>query len=476
MQKLRSRVALIVFSITLLFFTLQYLHVHVLNQGHDDSYNSLVSLHTDPDAAQAFIDEPVVAPFKHKFWEVGSRSTQIREWIGLLEHEARGSDEILNVLKHVEKAAVSLFPFIPPSSDGLPLSSLFHLSEKGSKGIVMSVGGPDINIRFAGHLISALRQVLKCQLPLEITYAGEDDLPIRYREALASLDETGQISFVDMLTVFDDKTLRLRQNGWAIKPFSVLASRFEQVLLVDCDSVFLQDPESLFYQRPYVDNGAYLFHDRLLWQHAFKGRHEWFHDQIKEPSPALNKSLVWTEEYAEECDSGVVVLDKSRPDVFFGLLHTAWQNTYDVREEVTYKITYGDKESWWLGLELAGAAYKFEERYGSMLGWETKSASEDGKETAEVCSFVIAHTDPKGNLLWFNGSLLKNKLKEPDAYDVPDAWMMDGTWRKGATKQDMSCMVDAPSKRLSKEEHHILQRSMEEAMAVDALMKSVVVA
>ena len=63
-------------------------------------------------------------------------------------------------------------------------------------------------------------------------------------------------------------------------------------------------------------------------------------------SSALLKSLVWMEDYAEESDSGLDVLDKSRIGVLTGLLHICWQNTYAVREENTYQTMYRDKESW----------------------------------------------------------------------------------------------------------------------------------
>ncbi|THC97540.1 hypothetical protein EYZ11_002963 [Aspergillus tanneri] len=46
-------------------------------------------------------------------------------------------------------------------------------------------------------------------------------------------------------------------------------------------------------------------------------------------------------------------MDKSRIDILVELLHVCWQTTQPMREEVMCKITYGDKESWWLGMELA---------------------------------------------------------------------------------------------------------------------------
>ncbi|UKZ56518.1 hypothetical protein TrVGV298_010355 [Trichoderma virens] len=407
--------------------------------------------------ARNYHRHPVEPPYKDKFWEVGQRSRNLSRWLAELNgpwgSQLRGFEkERLGTA--IETTATSLFPFLspPPPKQG---------------GIVIPAGGSDLQIRFAGHLIASLREVFGCSLPIQIAYAGDSDLPKERRDALLSFDKTNNTEFLDVWTVFDDATLRLRRKGWAIKAFAALASRFEHVIVLDADAVFLQSPEVLFQQRAYVENGAYLFHDRLLWQHSFEDRHEWWKDQIKEPSPAMNKSLVWTEDYAEECDSGVVVLDKSRTEIFVGLLHIAWQNTWAVRDEVSYKITYGDKETWWLGLELAGSKYEFEEHYGSIVGWE-KEGSPDDKA---VCSFVIAHTDEKDKLLWYNGSLLKNKLVDPNGYEVPLYWMMDGKWEKGG-KKDMSCMVGETRRRLTGEEISILQHSIEAALRVDEVIAS----
>ena len=124
--------------------------------------------------------------------------------------------------------------------------------------------------------------------------------------------------------------------------------------------VFLQAPEAILdHHSGYRRTGALLFHDRLLWQGTFKERHEWWEKQLEHqtPSQALSKSLVYNEGYAEECDAGLVVLDKSKVHLLLGFLHACWQNTKLVREAWTYKMGYGDKETWWFGLELSGAEY-----------------------------------------------------------------------------------------------------------------------
>lgn len=433
-------------------------------------------LDTITETAEEYSKTIIQPPYKDQFWETGQRSRKLARWIAHVDKEPKNSESRHQLIAAIEVAAAALFPFVKPppysgASSKTPLSDLRNSFTKGSQGIVIPVGGGDQSVRFAGHLIVSLRDVLGCELPIQIIYAGESDLPKRHRDILASLDAKNRTDFLDILEIFDDATLRLAKGGWAIKPFGALASRFEQVILLDADAVFLQKPETLLRQSPFIDTGAYLFHDRLLWQHAFRERHDWWKDQIKVPSPALNKSLVWMEDYAEECDSGVVVLDKSRPEVLVGLLHIAWQNTYDVREEVSYKLTYGDKETWWLGLELAGSGYQFEEHYGSILGWEKKVPSGEDKAERHVCSFVIAHTDDNGNLSWYNGGLLKNKLVDLETYEVPEMWMMDGDWEKGGTKQDMSCMVRGKASDLTDTQKGVLGRSIDAAKKVDSILR-----
>jgi alpha 1,3-mannosyltransferase len=415
--------------------------------------------------AQYFIDYPPSGPkYADQFGELGSRVRVLREW-------ASASPEPNT---HIERVLLHTFPFLKnPSTpdDPTPFHTLrtsFH-----GRGIVIPTGRG--SFRFAAHLILSTRNVHHSKLPIQIVYAGEDDLPQQYRQLLGDL--ANGISFLDILTVFDDSTLKLAKGGWAIKAFAALAAPFEVMILLDADAVFVQSPEKVFAQRGYVETGALLYHDRLLWQHAFKNRHDWWKKQMEhhEPSAALLMSKVWMEDYAEEGDSGVVVLDKGRLEVVMGLLHVAWQNSAAVREEVTYKLTYGDKESWWFGFELSGTPFAFERHYGSIAG-ESKHDQKDGKTEEEVCAFTIAHTDDGDGLLWYNGSLLKNKAVDKETFDVPSHWIVgsEGTWRKGGSKPEMSCIIAESGKgvrELSAEEKRVIERSIEEARRFDGMAR-----
>lgn len=176
-------------------------------------------------------------------------------------------------------------------------------------------------------------------------YAGEKDLPLNYREVVTSLGS--DIQTTDILKALDDTTLDLANGGWAVKSFAALASSLEQVIVLDADAVLVQTPEAIVDdQKGHHETGALFFHDRLLWQGGFPDRHKWWEEQLKhhEPSKTLQKFCVYNE--GEECESGLVVVDKGRLSILLGLPHVCWQNNKIVREEWTHKQGYGDKESW----------------------------------------------------------------------------------------------------------------------------------
>ncbi|MBE3048411.1 hypothetical protein IMZ48_39085, partial [Candidatus Bathyarchaeota archaeon] len=365
---------------------------------------------------------PPHGPLKDQFGERGQRAVQLKAWISFaarLEGAVKGRVEVA-----IELVGASVFPFLadPPDSTTNPLRTLRERSVPDTRGVVIPTGTG--NLRQACHLIASLLHTHSTSLPIEIAYAGDEDLDEESRDVISEMFPGGRLNFVDVLSVFNDTTLQLEGAGWAIKPFALLASSFSEVILADADTVFVQPPEVLFSQEAYVDKGAYLFHDRL----TDKGRHEdqirWWKEQVAHPSAEVQKSLAWNEDWAEEGDSGVVVVDKSRLGTWMGMMHTAWQNSKDVREEVTHEIMYGDKESWWLGMELTEGEYEFERYYGGVAGWlgDKEGVIDEehaGNGTVGVCSYVTAHLDDEDRLLWYNGGLLKNKDRDQETNELP---------------------------------------------------------
>lgn len=207
------------------------------------------------------------------------------------------------------------------------------------RGIIVPVGNDQFI--YAVHLLATIVHTHGVNFPIHVVYAGNDDLVPEKRAALRSISPN--IDTVDILNYFDEELVGIHGGGWAIKVFAILASPFQEVIIADADAVFVQNPEVMFDDPGYNATGTLFFRDREI----FPGDgqvHEWFHGVMKgrEPSAQLASSRWWTDMASrEEMESGVVVFDKRRTSVVYGLLYAGWLNTRVVREEVTYKNTYG---------------------------------------------------------------------------------------------------------------------------------------
>lgn len=52
-------------------------------------------------------------------------------------------------------------------------------------------------------------------------------------------------------------------------------------------------------------------------------------------------------------------------------------------------------------------------------------------------------------------------------FDIPLEWMIDGTWEKGATKQDLSCMVGKLAQSIDKASVEVITKTVEQAKILD---------
>ncbi|KAG6989916.1 hypothetical protein G7Y79_00061g093030 [Physcia stellaris] len=403
-----------------------------------------------------------------EFGQMGQRVQLINHRLGYLESESKGmtAKQSQALAERLDDAVIASFPFLRNPTEpnqNMRFQALRDSFIKGSRGIVMSLNKKDF--RYACHLISGVRTVLHSTLPIQIAYAGDEDLPVQYREKLISLGK--DIETVDLLTMVDDKTLDLAHGTFGTKPLAMLLSRFEQVILVDADAVFLQPPEALFDSDGYKKSGTYLFHDRRLNKGGFKERHDWWQSHLKynPPSATLLGLASYSQGYSAEQDSGVVVFDKSRTPVLLGLLHICWQNAAAGREYMNGKV-FGDKESYWFGLELCQVPFYFEKHYGNGLG----PRDDEGK----ICGNAIAHADEKDRLLWFNGALLKNKYQDNKEYGNFTHYMLDGHWLPQNGGNGISCQDQGEIFMVNQREKDVLSGSIQEAKLVDEKFKDLI--
>lgn len=254
-----------------------------------------------------------------------------------------------------------LFPYTAPYfADHLTLHSHFR---NGGRGIVLS--GNDKQAPFFLTSIMSFRR-LGCNLPVEIMYLGENDLNDDWRMKLESIP--GVVTR-DLSQMVSDEGWELK--GWASKAFALLMSSFREVIYLDADALFLINPEDLFEDPGYVETGALFFRDRI---YAPSSRKQWLKDMLPKPiSKKAQTSRYWTGESREQQESGCLVVDKWRH--FVAMLTVTRMNGPDRDDNPktgakgVYSLFYGDKETFWLGWELAGDTdYWFHEGAAGNMG------------------------------------------------------------------------------------------------------------
>jgi hypothetical protein len=303
---------------------------------------------------------------------------------------------------HSDVLEQQLFPWwLHPRTDDN--SKQYHSEIDTSKGIVICTGNKHFRLTLVA--LTAL-ELIGNELPIEIVFSTSNDLSSRNRQELEKLFP--KIRLIDLsLTSFNDSYLELR--GWEIKPFAVLASQFQHVILMDADVFFLEKPSILFQNPYYLKTGSLFFYDRTILSRDII---QWIETLITGNN---NQSLP---QHTQE--SGVVLIDKAR--VLTGLLSTCKLNDHQERERVTYRHLYGDKDTWWLGFHLIDMPYSFIPTFTGAIG----KIVETGR-TNMVCGHIL-HLDENYRPIWWNGGMFKNRYIDVKQLLTIEGWLYEGRW------------------------------------------------
>ncbi|OQR99247.1 hypothetical protein THRCLA_06574 [Thraustotheca clavata] len=230
------------------------------------------------------------------------------------------------------------------------------------------------------------------------------------------------------------------QNFW-LKPLAVLFSSFNQVMLIDADDIFFENPNSLWESKAYIDTGTLFFHDRVIDIRMFlnteinvtlpSGKNQttryvgeffknfYFNEagilSKHTPSSQLLKSMVWNGYTAHEQDSSVVLIDKVRAG--YWVLRVLWTLiTHSRFDPICY--SWGDKESFWLAFELTGMPYRFSDWNCAVV-----SRLNDHYISNDTLCGSLAQYHPDTNstpkVLFINGQNVINPYPSFDAPYVP---------------------------------------------------------
>lgn len=337
---------------------------------------------------------------------------------------------------------VKLFPDAPPFQD-TNIVDYYHTNMKG-RGIVIS--GSTKYSRDIVKLIRLLR-ALNNKLPIQIIYRS--DMLIRSKEAVnhaatADIDDLFgphlsdarllEKVLPDIDCVKDAAALGITYpkqhvtyiniqptmlslstrdfKGYNNKILALFFNTFEEVLLLDADTVPLILPEDYFQIDEYVKTGAHFFRDRSL-----KDSNDWIetnyftklmphrHNEIDmalgiKPVTEHTLNNPYLRGWRHSQEAGLIAFDRKRH--FTSLL--ALLPLLMWKEPVRLSI-WGDKEMYWLLMLIVGDEdYAFNKYGAASVGTilDKSLMLYNRTKAAEVCLSHPGHVGSDGRLLWLN--------------------------------------------------------------------------
>ncbi|RYG66830.1 hypothetical protein EON64_08840, partial [archaeon] len=289
--------------------------------------------------------------------------------------------------------------------EGLELSSLpFGYAPKTEERGFVSCAGM--------HLIPDLFRVVyefrvhwHMYLPITIYHCNELDL-----EKLHIFDELRNVQFVDLCPPGQDWVLGMtrpaaakRLRGFFCKIAAIISAPYQEVIVMDLDTVFFKRPDRLFETDLYKETGAYFFRDRSLHASIYddKGQPKYevnqvFFDIMREQHIQVDRQYVedqyrghgvswwwrclrdyWANAsfpfktcVGQYQESSVVVLDKRRHPRYLSLLEHYLP---------TLSFGYSEKEMFWVVGHLSNESWTFEPYQAAQYG---------------DCSGFVLHFDP----------------------------------------------------------------------------------
>lgn len=237
-------------------------------------------------------------------------------------------------------------------------TSTFPTDRFHGRGIVLC-GGGSVYFPCIWVCVRMLRRFGNT-LPIELWHRGPRELTDEMRRLL----EPHDVFFQDAFEVAQEHPVR-RLDGWELKPYAILNSRFSEVLYIDADNVVVRNPEFLFETPLYQETGS------LFWQDL--PNHTLDQSYLKDHAWEL-LGLTFRDE--AQFESGQLLVDKRR-------CWRALQLTLHLNEHSDFYYTafFGDKDTFHLAWRKVGQEYSLNPHPPGVLGanWVLVQFDSDGK-------------------------------------------------------------------------------------------------
>lgn len=221
------------------------------------------------------------------------------------------------------------------------------------------------------------------------------------------IDNPQDIWFVNVRRSIVESELD-RFESFTNKWLAAVFNSFNEMILMDADTVPFINPVDFFNTTGYQEAGAYFFKDRKVADYLTPGQAQFLKDllvtekesklfNIPVPSSFILDNPMFRFKYKNYMDSGMLLIkrDTHLSGLLIATILQLWRY-------VNYSI-YGDKELFWLGQVISGNEnFAFEEYDAGTIGVIQNDFQE---YTETICSTQIAHFNTDKSLVWVNGGM-----------------------------------------------------------------------
>ncbi|KAI9981400.1 hypothetical protein PInf_009152 [Phytophthora infestans] len=181
-------------------------------------------------------------------------------------------------------------------------------------------------------------------------------------------------------------------RSFDIKVLAVVYSQFQEIMLLDADTLFFQNPMTLWDTVKYKSTGTLFFNDRISYDLSYLAKRT-SSDNIDfsfQPSEFLVNSHVWALRSGHQMDSSLMLWNKARQPRATVILAS-----FVSLNGLRMAPSYGDKELYWLACELAETTYEFSDYAVGSVGWEL--LAEGRQNDGVLCGDALQHYPVRRN-------------------------------------------------------------------------------
>ena len=244
----------------------------------------------------------------------------------------------------------------------------------------------------------------------------KDSMPLKIPNKLKPLN----IIYIDVSNTINNKYKKYF-GGFGMKLLAYLFNPNEEMIMLDTDTVIVDDINKFFNDEKYLNNGAYFFKDRDVNSFIYEGLMDYFKSYLNydKESHYLGMERVQSEvlenrffgSFARHfMESGLFVINKK--EKFDGVIASTMMQMF----KLFTGSLHGEKEFIWLGQEIMGNKYEFNEKPAIAIG--ELSPNREGLTSKELCTTHPAHISKINDLLWFNSGFLTCKKFESYYKDI----------------------------------------------------------